>query len=368
MPWIYNFHGHDQGDETVLIIVINLLFPILAVFAVILRFYVRYFTNRSPWVDDYAALSSALLTLGRAGLVIAARLIMGGTIVTRWGVGLDDTHIPPENDLPIGKLQYIAGPFYTLGLLGFKIALLASYLRMGGFIRTYRIIIIIVLVAVTINQVLFTLLICFKCTPLAKQWDPAIPGHCIDSLAVYYAIAGTSIAFNLIIIALPLPVLWRLSLQRKQKLVLTFIFALGFFITVIQVIRILTLANLLVYFNSRTTIIWSTIELCLGTIICCVPTYGPLARAVATTLRGRLRMPSYLLNSWPRAKLSRESPETRLHTIHGANETRNTTTISSSHPDNWSDLSGDECEHHTSPGGFPGHIHTTTQFSVEKSI
>ena len=131
------------------------------------------------------------------------------------------------------QLQYAAGPLYTLGLLGFKVALLTSYLRMGGFVKIYRIVIITVLVAVTINQVLLTIIVCIPCIPVAKLWNPSIPGHCMNTLSFYYAIAGrlryhslscrcsywigTSIAFDLIIIALPLPVLWRLSLERKQK-------------------------------------------------------------------------------------------------------------------------------------------------------
>lgn len=73
MAWVHNFHGHDPEDETALIIAINLLFPILALSAVFLRFYVRRYTNRSPWVDDYAALSSAILTITRAGVVIACK-------------------------------------------------------------------------------------------------------------------------------------------------------------------------------------------------------------------------------------------------------------------------------------------------------
>ncbi|KAJ5605173.1 hypothetical protein N7510_010327 [Penicillium lagena] len=359
MTWIHNFHGHDPGDETVLIIAIDCVFPIIALLAVFLRFYARRFTNRSPWVDDYAALSSAILILGRAGLIIA---------LTRWGVGLDDAYFPPENMIPFGKIQYATGPFYTLALLGFKIALLTSYLRMGGFVKTYRIIIIIVLVAVTINQVLFTLLVCVSCIPVAKQWNPSIPGHCIDTLALYYSIAATSIAFDLIIIALPLPVLWGLSLQRKQKLMLTCIFALGFFITIIQVIRILSVSNLSNSLNSRTTIIWSTIEICLGTVICCIPTYGPLVRAVASTLQKHVQMSSYQLNSRRRAKLARDYPETRLNTIHGSNETRNTTTISATSPEDLEDLGDDECDQHASSWMYAGHIHTTTQFSVEKTL
>lgn len=63
---------------------------------------------------------------------------------------------------------------------------------MGGFVKTYRVIIIIVLVAVTLNQVVFTFLVCLTCMPIAKQWDPSIPGHCIHTLGLYYVIAGRS--------------------------------------------------------------------------------------------------------------------------------------------------------------------------------
>lgn len=71
MTWVHNFHGSVPNNEIAVVIVINLVFPILAFLAVCLRFYVRRRTNCSPWVDDYAVLASAILTLARGGLVIA---------------------------------------------------------------------------------------------------------------------------------------------------------------------------------------------------------------------------------------------------------------------------------------------------------
>lgn len=71
MAWVHNFYGSDPNNEIVALVVINLVFPILALLAVCLRFYVRRRTNRSPWWDDYAVLAGAILTLARSGLVIA---------------------------------------------------------------------------------------------------------------------------------------------------------------------------------------------------------------------------------------------------------------------------------------------------------
>lgn len=56
-----------------------------------------------------------------------------------------------------------------MALLGFKVSLLASYLRIGGFVKVYRTIIIVAIVAVVVNQVIFTFLFIFPCRPV---WNP----------------------------------------------------------------------------------------------------------------------------------------------------------------------------------------------------
>ena len=65
-------------------------------------------------------------------------------------------------------MQYAGGPIYTLALLGFKIALLTSYLRIGGFVRLYKYTIYAAIAAVTCNQVIFTLVITLACHPVCS--------------------------------------------------------------------------------------------------------------------------------------------------------------------------------------------------------
>jgi hypothetical protein len=99
---------------------------------------------------------------------------------------------------------------------------------------------------------------------VAKQWDSSLKGSCIDTIPFYFALGGTSIVLDLIIIALPLPVLWKLQLRLKQKALLGCLFALGFFVTVIQIIRILTVWDLKTYTDSKNIVIWSCVEISLG--------------------------------------------------------------------------------------------------------
>ncbi|KAL4793198.1 hypothetical protein BDV19DRAFT_400090 [Aspergillus venezuelensis] len=270
MGWVYNLHKPDPNDHVSLVIGLCIAFSSLAIIAVAARFHVRIWVKKNVWVDDYAAAFSSVLGMAYAGLAVAQ---------TRWGLGLHPEYTPKENIKAFGKMQYAGGPIYTLALLGFKISLLTSYLRIGGFVHSYRMVIHGAIIACVINQVIFTIVLSVGCRPVAKQWDQSIPGSCIDTVASYYGLAGTSLIFDVIVIALPLPILARLKLKMRQKVLLGVLFGLGFFVTIIQIIRIFTVANLETYANSESIIIWSDVEISLGVIISCVPTYGPYFRA-----------------------------------------------------------------------------------------
>ncbi|KAK1139767.1 hypothetical protein N8T08_011163, partial [Aspergillus melleus] len=255
MAWVHNLHAVDPQSHIDRDIAICLIFSTLASVAVGVRFWIRLQTNRLPWADDFAALSSAVLGAAYAGITVGQ---------TRWGLGTSTAYFPVENAVPFSKVQYAGGPVYTLALLGFKVSLLASYLRIGGFIRPYKVVIVVVIIAVVCNQMIFTCLLLFACNPIQKQWDMMVPGKCINTVASYYALAGTSLGFDLIIIALPLPVLWQLRLRLRQRIALVAIYALGFFITVIQIIRIFTIKALETYTDSEPIVMWSSVEISLG--------------------------------------------------------------------------------------------------------
>ena len=53
-----------------------------------------------------------------------------------------------------------------MALLGFKVAMLASYLRIGGFVESYKRIIQVVIVACVCNQIAFTLVLLLGCQPV----------------------------------------------------------------------------------------------------------------------------------------------------------------------------------------------------------
>ena len=143
-------------------------------------------------------------------------------------------HLPKENVVRYSLIQYTGGPQYCLAILGFKVSLLASYLRVAGFNRTYAIALYVCIGLVTISQLIFTALHIASCSPIAKrkfvvvfrvmtllmintEWDPTVEGKCINALPMYFALGGTSLAWDVLIIIMPFPILRRLQLDTRSK-------------------------------------------------------------------------------------------------------------------------------------------------------
>ncbi|KAK1623646.1 integral membrane protein [Colletotrichum phormii] len=276
--WTYNTPD-DVPTDGPRITAVCLTFTIIALLLVCLRWYVRTTLVKAVGYDDWVIIVS---WLGACGYTVCS------VIQTKWGLGITRLEdMPPQNVLPFGKLQFIGGPFYVLGIWGFKMSLLFSYLRFfpaGG----YKIGTIIVAVACTMGHIAFMCVFIFLCTPIEKQYDPSIPadeGHCVDAITFYLTFSSLTIVFDVIIMLLPFPVILKSQIQKRKKIVLLALFILGIFVTIIQAIRIQTIKNLVNYLDSAKSIQWSVVETCIGIIISCVPTLAPMVKYFAERSR-----------------------------------------------------------------------------------
>ncbi|KAK6436449.1 hypothetical protein LTR95_007367 [Oleoguttula sp. CCFEE 5521] len=271
--WVYNLQTVPKSTNAGHLIALASSFSAIALLSIIIRIATKIKILKGIGTDDVAATLAMVL-----GLVYSALAIYQ----TRWGLGLHIEDFPPANPVPFSKIQYIGGPIYCLAVLGFKVSLLASYIRVAGFNRTYKIVLMLVMAMVIANQVIYIILLSFACRPIAKQWDPTIPGVCIDQLATYF---GSSLAFDFIIIVLPFPILRRLQLDTRKRIGLGALFALGFFITIVQGLRVRTISRLRVYTDSEPIIEWSIIEINIGVLIACVPSFVPMMRSASVRLQ-----------------------------------------------------------------------------------
>ncbi|GJC99260.1 integral membrane protein [Colletotrichum higginsianum] len=244
------------------------------------------------------AFTAAAFVLVCLRLYVRTMLVKAVGWETKWGLGITRLEDMPDEDvLNFGKRP----SSYVVGIWGFKMSLLCSYLRffpVGG----YKTGTIIVAVACTMAHIAFIFVFLFLCTPVEKQYDPSVPaevGHCVDAVAFYMTFSSLTIVFDVLMqlttaleqpensMFLPFPVILRSQIQNRKKVVLLALFVLGGFVTVIQAIRIQTIQNLVNYLDSAKTIQWSVIETCIGIIIACVPPLAPMVKYFADRSRCR---------------------------------------------------------------------------------
>ncbi|KAH6841017.1 hypothetical protein B0I37DRAFT_449177 [Chaetomium sp. MPI-CAGE-AT-0009] len=270
MGWTYNTKDPDAPTIGPMIAGVATALTFVSFVTVCLRTYVRARLIKAFGVDDWII---SVTWICAAGFAIVS------IIQTRWGLGLQNIEdLPPEDVYNFGLLQYMGAPFYITSILGFKLALLFSYRRFVP-IGAYRLTLFTVITACVLFHLSFLLVQLNLCQPARKQWDPAVTyGSCIPGVPFYTSMASITIVFDLTVMLLPFPVLLHSRLQTRKKLVLLGLFGLGIFITVIQIVRIQTIAQLANYTDSAPLILWSAVENNLGLIVANVPTLAPLVK------------------------------------------------------------------------------------------
>ena len=68
----------------------------------------------------------------------------------------------------------------------------------------------------------------FQCTPVRYAWDRSHPGRCIDLTAWWFAGAGLNVAGDIVVWALPYPMLWNLKVRRREWWFMMVLWALMF--------------------------------------------------------------------------------------------------------------------------------------------
>ncbi|KAM7197313.1 Satratoxin biosynthesis SC1 cluster protein 4 [Naviculisporaceae sp. PSN 640] len=270
MGWTYNTLDPDAVTIAPRIVGVAVALTFISLIFVCLRLYVRVWLIKATGYDDWITVVTWLM---------AASFSIISIIQTKWGLGIKHAEDFPEEDLlNFGILQFIGAPFYILSILGFKLALLISYLRflpMGNYRNGTK----VAIMACTLFHLCFLIIQINFCQPVAKQWDPTIKGgSCLPAVPVYTTLASITIVFDVIVLLIPFPALLESHIQNRKKFVLLGLFGLGLFITVIQLVRIQTIRRLVNPVDTAPLILWSTVENNLGVIIAVIPTLGPLVK------------------------------------------------------------------------------------------
>ncbi|KAF5859687.1 hypothetical protein ETB97_002528 [Aspergillus alliaceus] len=245
-------------------------FLAVSVVIVALRLYIRLYFTRTPGWDD---LVIALALLSDIGCFVFVMLEAHNGLGQRM-----DTLSQETLDAQL-KALWASIPLYNLSLNLTKTSMVLLYLRLFP-LRAYQIVLVVVLISVIISGLWMVFGSFFMCIPVRSAWDPSIPHKCIPRKVLWGLNAALQITSDIIIVTLPMPLLAKLQLPRRQKIALILVFALGTFGCAVSIVRLTALVRMIestdrTKYNAAAAN-WSFIESSIAIICACLPPLRPI--------------------------------------------------------------------------------------------
>lgn len=121
-----------------------------------------------------------------------------------------------------------------------KTSILVFYLTMTRNQKVFRWANYVTLFVVNAAGFALTLVNVFQCRPIGAVFLSHLPAdaNCTDIVTLYLSSSPVNIITDIAILLLPMPLLTTMRLPFKQKIILVITFSFGFFVAVVDVVRI----------------------------------------------------------------------------------------------------------------------------------
>ncbi|KAF2086069.1 hypothetical protein K490DRAFT_58061 [Saccharata proteae CBS 121410] len=243
------------SNRAVPTLITTYVFTALACIFVALKIGVRAAIARSPGWDDALILCA---------FALAVPLAVEMYFQAKYGMGVHMADLDPTT-LMKQEHWFWASTWTYSTCVGFsKLSVLVQYLRI--FVDRRTRILVWLSIALMLGYWLEALFVgILQCYPVRYFWDRSVEGgRCTDMVAWWYALAGQNLFTDIAIIAVPIPALRHLQMPRRQRIGLTFAFAVGGFGCAITVVRLWALYQInavpdVTYWNAAPAM-WSAVE------------------------------------------------------------------------------------------------------------
>ncbi|KAK6007013.1 hypothetical protein QM012_006021 [Aureobasidium pullulans] len=228
---------------------------------------------------------------GRADLIILATLVFYTDVgcfqyIVKVGLGRHLWDVSAANFSPTFlEVWTFAAMIYSVCMLLIKMSILMLYRRLFP-IENFRYLwwmCAFCTVGYGLGAIFSSL---FACVPVRANWDLTIAAsRCINKQAFYLGNGVMNIITDLMILALPIPIVWRLTLELRQKIILSVVFTLGSISCVISLVRLLSIVTWInvgdddITYTLQSIVVWSEIELAA----CILCANAPCLRPFFTT-------------------------------------------------------------------------------------
>ncbi|KAF3154777.1 hypothetical protein TWF225_007298 [Orbilia oligospora] len=254
------------------------IIPVFAAFTAIstivlaLRIWSRISIAGKLQAFDWATLFAYMLIVAWGGLAVHESTAVGG-----WGFYCDQTF---EQARAYERAWGILTFTYPIAVLAIKVSLLLFYHQLSAW-RPLRISVYVTGFICFANAMCGVFLWVYQCTT-PNLWDHMVDlsnnMSCpLDQMTVLMAVGGVGIFTDVVIWLIPIPMVWQLQLNTRERVLAVCTFGVGLVACVGSVMRLVAIRRFLYYGNedgndSRDPInAWAVVEMNLALICACVP-------------------------------------------------------------------------------------------------
>ncbi|KAK7409380.1 hypothetical protein QQX98_008442 [Neonectria punicea] len=164
-----------------------------------------------------------------------------------------------------------------------KASILVFLLRLQGHNKTIHRSIWGLIIANALHAVAIFFAALFQCVPIETNWNSELRAdpntRCIDN-SFHIIQSSLTIAMDVMILVLPFWIFLGLRMPRGAKIAVLGIFAIGTFVPIVAIIRLVNIYRLL-YLGQRTkhhnlAYVWTVVEVNLAIVSCSIPALRPL--------------------------------------------------------------------------------------------
>ncbi|KAH9906211.1 hypothetical protein F4778DRAFT_636636 [Xylariomycetidae sp. FL2044] len=215
---------------------VNNLIACLAITTTGLRLYHRKMTQTGMWWDDGMIASSQIL-----GIVMLTVLDLLATL----GLGHPRGEMI-HNETEFLKLDVVTNFCFVIGVVTTKSSILFCYLRIFPSSKNLRIASKVVMGALVIWAVNNIIQLARLCDPYSSAFHTDVMTHHCGQRRnnMSLTLAIMNIVTDAVVLILPLPVAWKLQVNRQARVKMTALFTLGLITTVIAAARCPTLVRI----------------------------------------------------------------------------------------------------------------------------
>ncbi|KAI1360888.1 hypothetical protein F5Y08DRAFT_331240 [Xylaria arbuscula] len=270
-----------------------ILFIIIPVAAVTVRFYARLTTAARLGIDDWLVIPAVVLCVAIAIVQLIA--------ATAGGLGshqqLDEQGLPGHtSQLYIyEKTRYAYEVIGAAGLCFIKLSVLFFFRRIFR-VRAFILINNVVIGLTAAWGISYLFALAFQCPDPSLLWNKleseyALVG-CVNVLPLYLSFAFSDLILDVIIFILPVPHLYNLVMPTRQKIGVASIFFLGSLVVSIGIVRTIIYVWVvdfasnrpLLWFGDLTwyssgVLFWHLAENAVGVLCACMPSFAPLIKS-----------------------------------------------------------------------------------------